>query len=492
MNITPPKRIAALVLALLFVLSCITAAACSGSGGKTDGTSPASDVTEAATEETAGKPTHNLPDKDFGGKEVMFLTELNTGFDWYTSKEIYAEEQNGELFNDTVYNRNVIIEDKYNLKIAQTQLSSASNAAKNSLTANDTVYDVVMSYINPTLPLAQQGFLLDLHDVPYLDLEQPWWDQRANENLTINGKLFITTGDISILDNECTMVMFFNKDIIEDYKLESPYDLVKSNGWTIDKVGEMSVGITSDINGDGILNNDDLWGISIAGNAPISFYFSLGERVAKNNSAGELELVMDGKRTSQAVEKIMNLCLNELVLSPHTGKSDFNNACVAFNDKRILFTTFALVDINGLRDAEFEFGILPYPLYDENQDSYNNLISSGLVSSTSVPYNCKDTEIVGFLLEALAFYSVDTLTVAYYDNALKTRYIRDDESADMLDIIFATRVYDLGFIFNWGGAGQLITTMFNSKKTEFASSYAAIAEKAQTEMQKTIDAFGKF
>lgn len=349
-----------------------------------------------------------------------------------------------------------------------------------------------MSYINPTLPLAQQGFLLDLHDVPYLDLEQPWWDQRANENLTINGKLFITTGDISILDNECTMVMFFNKDIIEDYKLESPYDLVKSNGWTIDKVGEMSVGITSDINGDGILNNDDLWGISIAGNAPISFYFSLGERVAKNNSAGELELVMDGKRTSQAVEKIMNLCLNELVLSPHTGKSDFNNACVAFNDKRILFTTFALVDINGLRDAEFEFGILPYPLYDENQDSYNNLISSGLVSSTSVPYNCKDTEIVGFLLEALAFYSVDTLTVAYYDNALKTRYIRDDESADMLDIIFATRVYDLGFIFNWGGAGQLITTMFNSKKTEFASSYAAIAEKAQTEMQKTIDAFGKF
>lgn len=66
-----------------------------------------------------------------------------------------------------------------------------------------------MPYINNTISLATQGLLLDLYNVDYLALDKPWWDQRATENMIIADKLFITTGDISILDNECTMVMFF-------------------------------------------------------------------------------------------------------------------------------------------------------------------------------------------------------------------------------------------------------------------------------------------
>jgi hypothetical protein len=84
---------------------------------------------------------------------------------------------------------------------------------------------------------------------------------------------------------------------------------------------------------------------------------------------------------------------------------------------------------------------------------------------------------------------VDTLTAAYYDNALKTRYVRDGESGDMLDIIFATRVYDLGFIFDWGGAGNLIYNMYMKKNSDFTSSFAAIEEKANAAMQKTSEAF---
>ncbi|MFA6948260.1 MAG: ABC transporter substrate-binding protein [Eubacteriales bacterium] len=477
-----------LAFALALISLCSALAACGGEGKPSEQTTASTTAADTLSETTAEQGP-DLPDKDFGGKTVMFLTEKHNGYEWYTSREIYAAEQTGELFNDTVYNRNMAIEEKYNLKIEQANIENASNAAKKSLTAGDTEYDVVMSYINSTLTLAQQGLLMDLNSVPYLELERSWWDQRANENLTINGKLFITTGDISILDNECTMVMFFNKDIIKNYSLDNPYELVNSGKWTLDTLSELSLGVTSDLNGDGKLTNDDMWGLSCAGNAPISFYFSAGNRIAQNNADGELELCMNNERTSAAVEKIMTLCLDPNVLSNHTGHSDFDYACEAFNAGRILFTTFALVDINGLRDAQFEFGILPYPKYDENQESYNNLISSGLVSSTSVPYNCKDTEIVGLLLEALAYSSVDTLTVAYYDNALKTRYIRDDESADMLDIIFATRVYDLGFIFDWGGAGSLITNMFSQKKNEFASSYAKIADKAAAKMQETIDAF---
>jgi hypothetical protein len=480
MNIKP------VAILLLFTLLLTLATACAGE--KTGADMTASDASATLSEET-NKLEPDLPDVDLEGETMNFLTEENAGYDWYTSKEIYADGQNGELFNDAVYKRNLLIEERFNVKITQSRLQNATDVARKSLTAGDTEYDVTMPYMNTAISLPQEGLFLDLNKVPYLALDNPWWDQRANENLKMNSKLFFTTGDISILDNECTMVMFFNKKLIGDYSLENPYELVKSNKWTLDKMFEMSSGITNDINGDGKLTKDDLWGLSCAGNAPHSFFFASGERITSNNSEGVPELVMNTTRATEVINKIMTICFDDRVLSDHTGGSGFDQVCIMFNDSRVLFVTFALVDINGLRDAKFEFGILPYPLYDESQDEYNCLISTGIVPALSVPYNCGKLDTVGIVLESMAYYSVDTLTAAYYDNALKTRYVRDEESGDMLDIIFATRVYDLGFIFDWGGAGNLIYNMYMKKNSDFTSSFAAIEEKANAAMQKTSEAF---
>ena len=454
--------------------------------------SPAAETAEKESEtvevtETTTEISHNLPNLDFGGEDVNFLV-VDHSMDFYTSKEIYASEQNGELFNDAVYARNLIVEELLNVKIKQTASTSASSAANKSLTAGDTEYDVVMPYMNDTITLAQSGLLLDLNTMNHIDLDQPWWDHRANENLMINNKIFITTGDISILDNECTMVMFFNKEMIADYSLENPYELVTANKWTIDKMFEIGAAVAEDINGDGIMNNEDKWGLSVAGNAPHSMYFGSGERLSTTIN-GELQLVMDNPKGVNVLEKIFTHIENPNILTNRTGSTDYNLVNTMFNESRVMMVTFALVDINGLRDAEFEFGILPYPLYDESQDSYNNFISTGLVSSTSVPYNCMNPDKVSAVLEAMGFYSVDTLTVAYYDKALKLRYARDDESGDMLDIIFNTRVYDMAYISNWGGIGTLIESMYSSKNNNFASEYAKIEEKAITKMQETIALF---
>ncbi|MGN1347183.1 MAG: hypothetical protein ACI4V1_10390 [Eubacteriales bacterium] len=490
------KKTFALLLLAAMLLHALTA--CGESDANTDapketdgdGTQVSGEVVETEPEEPA--ITADLPDKTYDGEEVMFLTALNTGYDWYSSIEIYAAEMTGELINDAVYTRNSQLEELLDVKIAQTRLANCQNIAKESVTAGDDQFDVVMPYINDTISLAVEGYLLDLYNIPYLDLEKPWWDQRANDDLRINGRLFFSTGDIAILDNECTMVMFFNKDLIEQFQLENPYELVRENKWTIDKVNEMSIGVTTDTDGDGKLTNNDLWGISIADNAPISFYFGSGERIVKADENGELQLVLGSSRSYDVFDKITNLCYSTQVLSRHTSsKTDFDSVCQAFNEGKVMFVTFALVDINGLREAEFEFGILPYPLYDETQAEYNNLISTICVSSTSIPNTCKNTEVVGVTLEAMAYYSTTTLTPAYYDNALKTRYVRDEESGEMLDIIFATRVYDLGFIFNWGSAGSLVTTLYTNKQTEFASSWERIKKAAEKTMDKALEQFAE-
>ena len=491
---TRRKRILALILASLMLLS---AASCSESGtndetnAPADGADSASAAEETVPEETG--PVAELPDKTYNGEEVKFLTVLHTGYDWYTSHEIYAEEMNGQLINDAVFQRNTVVEDLLDIKIAETKESGCHTIAKNSISAGDKQFDVIMPYMNSTITLAVEGALLDLMQIPYLDLEKPWWDGRANKDLVINDRLYITTGDISILDNECTMVMFFNKDMIAQNSLESPYDLVREKRWTIDKVAEMSRNLTHDKNGDGNMTTaDDQWGISIAHNAPISFYFGAGERVVKADENGELQLMMGSNRAFDVFDKIANLCYSTDVLSMHTtDTANFNDVAASFNLGNILFVTFALVDINSLREAEFEFGILPYPLYDENQEEYNNLISTGLVSATSIPNTCDNTELVGVTLEAMAYESTKTLTPAYYDNALKSRYVRDEESRDMLDIIFATRVYDLGFIYDWGGAGSMITNMFSANQTGYASQWQRIEKLVVKTMDKSLQKFAE-
>ncbi len=489
-----PKTVLALMLALLMAFSALSCSETapedpSAAGDPPGQTDPAAEnAPDAEPEETALKA--ELPDKTFGGAEVMFLTSKHLGFDWYTSHEIYAEEMDGTLINDAVFTRNAQIEQQLDVKIAETKLPDCNVIAKNSINADEDIYHVVMPYINSTISLATQGLLLDLTGVPWIDLEKPWWDQRANENMRIAGKLFITTGDIAILDNECTMVMFFNKQMIADRGLESPYELVREHRWTLDKVREMADGVTNDADGDGRLTHSDVWGLSIAGNAPISMYFGAGERIVDKNEEGSLSFSIGSPRSFDVFSKVMEVCCDEMMLSAHTaGDTGYNTVAAMFNESRVMMVTFALVDINGMREAEFEFGILPYPLFDENQPEYDNLISTGLVSSVSVPITCRDQELTGAVLEAMAFGSVSTLTPAYYDNALKTRYVRDEESGDMLDIIFATRVYDLGFISDWGGAGSLVTNLYNGKSADLASGWARIQKVAQKQLDKALASF---
>lgn len=350
--------------------------------------------------------------------------------------------------------------------------------------AGDDVYDVVMPNMNASIANAVDGLYVDLYSVDNLHLENPWWDQRANEDLTVGGKLYFTTGDISILDNMCTMVLFFNKQLIEDNSLDDPYELVKNGTWTLDKLFAMSEKVANDLDGDQQMSieNDQFGLYCYYENVPHSMWFGSGERISTTDKDGVLELTMGTERSAEIIPYILEKCqMNSVYRMAWWNADDFSKVVSSFMGGRILFSGWALADIDAIRDCKFDFGILPYPKYDEGQKEYYNLISTGLVPGVSIPVTNAEPEKAGLILEAMAYYSVDTLTTAYYDNALNTRYIRDEESGDMLDIIFATRVYDIGFISDIGGLRQLICKMFKSGDTNFMSNYVSLESKAQSD-----------
>ena len=61
-----------------------------------------------------------------------------------------------------------------------------------------------------------------------------------------------------------------------------------------------------------------------------------------------------------------------------------------------------------------------------------------------------------------------------------------------LDIILSSRAYDLGFMSDWGGAGNIISTLYSAKSTNFASTWAKIETKARTELANELALFRGF
>lgn len=108
----------------------------------------------------------------------------------------------------------------------------------------------------------------------------------------------------------------------------------------------------------------------------------------------------------------------------------------------------------------------------------------------AVPVTSGDLERTGIILEALCAESRKRVIPAYYDKMLKTKIARDDESGEMLDIMFSTRSADLGLIY-WNSQ---ITSPFSGqigkqKNLNIASFIEKNKPKIENEISKAVDAF---
>ena len=160
----------------------------------------------------------------------------------------------------------------------------------------------------------------------------------------------------------------------------------------------------------------------------------------------------------------------------------------AFVEGRELFYICGLINVASFRSMKDEFGILPMPKTFAEQDNYYHTVSAGNSSYMMIPYGVPGVEDLGLVIEALAMYSKEQVTPQFYDLQLKYRDTRDNESAAMLDLIFATRSFDLCPVFNWGGLLGCYTTIDLSYSSRFDSLLGS-AEKA---MNDTITALQNY
>jgi ABC-type glycerol-3-phosphate transport system substrate-binding protein len=368
------------------------------------------------------------------------------------------------------------------------------NTARRDIQAGDNTYDVFsIALQGPTARLAQEGLLMDLNHVPYIDLEKPWWDQKANEQLSIGNKLMFTISDLLIIDKDALFIFLFNKDAIKEHNLEDPYQLVREGKWTIDKMWGMAKVNSKDINGDGILDDTDSYGLLTAGHTIHGNIVSSGHFVITKDQRDMPVLNIADPMIHASYEKWIKI-INDRTNTWVAQDWDSRHSDIwlyqlnVLDEKRGLFLYAGMDRVTTLRNFDCNFGILPNPKFDESQSEYYNHVHAWCTTAISIPVT-SEPERTGIILEALTSESYYTLRPAYYEVSLKTKFMRDDESSEMLDLIFNTRCYDLGHVYNWGGVFDMLHGLPLGRNQDFVSAYERILPRIERDMQNAIDNF---
>ena len=473
------KKIISLLLALL--LSAGMLAACSNTTVDEETTQtpqtandPNVDVTEEVPEEDV-RLESGLPDANFEGYDFHIFIH-NT-----ITNDFAAEEITGEPVNDAEYERMVAVQDKGNCVITPLVVSADNRAGHtplgNAVKAGTNDYDLACLSGYSSCNALVAGALTNLYEVPNLDLSKPWWDPYCTEECTFKNAVFQMTGDISIGDNRATFCYFFNKNMAATYNQPDFYAMVDNYTWTIDNFREFAEAVDSNLDydndGDHINDKEDIYGIYIWDDIMMGIVNASGIKCCSINKDGLLELTLYSEKFVEAFNKFTAYAYNKDVTCAYQRNgyaADYG--VIAFREGRALFYLANIGAATSFRDMEDDFGILPLPLYDENQDRYYNSAASWSVSLYSIPMNSYGEDgfaRAGWITEALAYESLYSLTPAYYEQTLQNKVSRDENSARMLDLIFATRTYDFGWYFEIGGYNEGIMNLLRAYSSDVAS-----------------------
>ncbi len=432
----------------------------------------------------------DLPDMKFDGRSYIVAVEQTKEY------EIRSEELTGEATNDAVYDRNLRIEDRFDVNI-ESYVTSAYpyDDVRTVVTSGTYAYDVVGFWNFKAFVPIMAGVLYNWCDLPYVDLEKPWHNQLANDPATINGKLYAINSDLSISTLQYTYGMFFNYNIWDRYGVSSQdfYDLIFEGKWTLEQMQSMTTGIWEDTNGDGVHDRNDIHGYSVylGLNTTDVWLAAFDLDVATIYDDGSFDVTFFNEKTVTALEKAIALSYDEG--GSYRNTVDWRDVPTAFAEGKIAMTQLYFGETTeSLGEMEDTYGILPLPKFDEEQEGYyTNAWDQFSVFAVPLTVKDADKDVTGIIFEALCAESYKTVFPAYYDQALKSRYSAEPATAEIIDLIMAGRKLEFTFQFgeNLASLPYMFRNMLASKSTDIASTYKKQEKSLKKVMQRLVDAY---
>lgn len=374
--------------------------------------------------------------------------------------EVAADEGATDTVSQAVYQRNRDVCDMFGLTeivpIAIDGDWSAQdnfiNKFRNSIDAQLHEFDLIMGYQAYMCGADLAQYFYNFNDVPYVgeSLDKEYYYQSFINEMTINGQLKYMVGDYSLTYYDHAYVMYFNKQLAEEYALENIYDLVNAGNWTMDKCLEMARGKWRDMNNDDWPDDVDVYGyISDIPNTTDAWHANFDVQPTSYQN-GEIVFDADVAKMNTILETMIAFKKTNDAYFIHTS-SDMTPDQIPldkiFMEGRALFYPATLEKASNFRSMDIGFGIIPVPKWDSSQSGYYTSAQDGY-SVACVPSDVDNLEKSGAVFDVLTQLSYENVVPAYYDQALKYKMTRDEDSAAMLDIIRDGFVLNFGVFYN--------------------------------------------
>jgi hypothetical protein len=344
-------------------------------------------------------------------------------------------------------------------------------------------FDASAIYASTGSALAVEGLYYNVLDLPYIAFEQPWWNDSIIEEVTLFDTLYYLAGDICITQIANGLCIFYNKNLFSElYGTQNIklFDVVEKGEWTIDYMSELVSNAWIDENSDGIVSDGDTVGFfaNTAGGGMDAWIPAMGISITKMVD-GYPEITFYSERTVAAFEKLRGLYNN------NPGTLNASATATKFVVGNQLFTMEYLNGGSKFRAMKDNYGVLPLPKFDAEQDDYyttfDNAASLVVVLST-----CNRTDLVGATLELMGAESYKQVTPAYFEICLQGKYSDTPEDAEMYDRIINSFVYSFGFCYSTKSL-EGIGGLFRNLDVDIAQKYEANKIKYENALNTLID-----
>ncbi len=488
------------LVCLLAVLSVVSLTACGNTQSESETT-----ITETVATETVANPTEpeaetmaidTLPSADFGGETFNIITN-NTlaGLTIPTTIQL-ATELTGEVMNDTLYNRDRWLEEKYNVKVETFNRDDWSWNVINQnyqtgIQSGDFEYELIIEDLaEVTRVLSTSGLLYPLNMIDTIQLQEDYWFPKLNEELKVGGDLYFAACPISPRYYGSAYVIMFNRDLATDLAIPDLYETVTNGAWTLDKMDEYAAMAVQDTNGDGKWTEDDVYGMWYEVLTGESIILGAGHHYIVNEG-DTLKVMLKDENLLNIMQKFAGMCQKEYTVYDNGGL----DTGVIRERGNYLFWNPCTFNLASFREFTHDFGILPMPKGNEAQDGYYGYSQPWANSTALIPITVTGDRLTmaGTLTNAMTAYGYDYIRPAVFDNVIQLKSVRDQRSAEIIDMIFENVTFELATVLKFGDLYTTTTAYFTSNlgKQEITSAYAAIETKVATEIENILATYAE-
>lgn len=430
-----------------------------------------------------------LTTEDYDGYTFNIMGEAMR--DYY-----FAEDLNGEVINDALYNRNKTVEDIFNIELAFDILDWGTGQKQiiKVTTAGENAYDLLTCTHLYLGSVITNGSLQSWTRTDAIDLDAVWYVKAANETYSIGDNYMLLFGDFLESNIRNAWCMIFNKQKAEEYNLPSLYDAVDSGEWTIDYLMTITQDIADDLDGNGKYDGTDFYGFVTDSYAGIdSFSRTCNLSAISKDSQNYPVLDFFKESTVDAFDLIYKLYYE------HNG-TFVNKAAFAHIDD-IFATGHAIISNTmiiflqdeAIRDMDDDFGVVPYPKMTESQEmGYAHLDGTFSAMMLAITLPDEDIERTALVTEALNALGYDMVTPALYEITLQNKLTRDEDSVRMMDLVLAGRRYSFDSLdednFPFSPCSAM-RKLLAAKNKDIASYYEANKAKAEAWIEKIVTAY---